>query len=134
MRRGPIIATSRRHHDDALRPGLILSLVCFVVVGLYALVTPFSKAWNVGRVAGLALFAAAGLMRVRHDRKGTTPVTRTAVIPGLDNAHRARATARSIWALERMIGAPLRNGGPRLLANAESAIRTLAFWNTGRAA
>jgi hypothetical protein len=49
---------------------LILSLVCFVVVGLYTLVTPFSEAWNVGRVAGLALFAAAGLMRVRHDRRG----------------------------------------------------------------
>jgi hypothetical protein len=49
---------------------LILPLVCFVVVGLYTLLTPFSEAWNVGRVAGLALFAAVGLMRVRHDRRG----------------------------------------------------------------
>lgn len=48
---------------------LTLPLACFVVVGLYTLLTPFSGAWNVGRVAGLALFAAVGLMRVRHDRK-----------------------------------------------------------------
>lgn len=49
---------------------LIAPLVCFVVVGLYILLTPFSAAWNVGRVAGLALFAAVGLMRARHDRRG----------------------------------------------------------------
>lgn len=49
---------------------LILPLVCFVVVGLYTLLVPFSEAWNVGRAAGLALFAAVALMRVRHDRRG----------------------------------------------------------------
>jgi hypothetical protein len=48
---------------------LTLPLACFVVVGLYILVAPFSEAWNVGRVAGLALFAAVGLMRARHDRR-----------------------------------------------------------------
>jgi len=32
--------------------------------------TPFSEPWNFGHVAGLALFAAVGLMRVRHDRRG----------------------------------------------------------------
>ena len=47
---------------------LILPLACFVVVGLYILLTPFSEAWNVGRAAGVALFIAVGLMRVRHDR------------------------------------------------------------------
>ena len=48
---------------------LILPLVCFVVVVLYSALTPFSEAWNVGRVAGLALFAAVALLRVRHDRR-----------------------------------------------------------------
>jgi hypothetical protein len=48
---------------------LILPLACFAIVGLYNLLTPFSKPWNLGRVAGLALFAAVGLMRVRHDRR-----------------------------------------------------------------
>jgi hypothetical protein len=48
---------------------LTLPLACFVVVGPYELFAPFSPAWNVGRVAGLALLAAVGLMRVRHDRR-----------------------------------------------------------------
>ena len=49
---------------------LILPKARFVIVGLYTLLTPISEAWNVGGLAGLALFAAVGLMRVRHDRRG----------------------------------------------------------------
>jgi hypothetical protein len=64
--RGVPTAPRRRRRDI----WLILPLVCFVVFGLYILLTPFSEAWNVGGVAGLALFAAVGLMQVRHDRRG----------------------------------------------------------------
>ena len=49
---------------------LILPLACFAAVVLYTILTPFSAGWNIGRVAGLAVFAAVALMRVRHDRRG----------------------------------------------------------------
>jgi hypothetical protein len=80
----PNVSPTAPEPADALWPGhrgvptaprrldiwLILPLVCFVVIGLYTLLTPFSAAWNVGRVAGLALWVVVGVMRVRHERRG----------------------------------------------------------------
>ncbi len=61
-----VLAAPRRR----LSIWLILPLACFVVVVLYTTLTPFTEAWNIGRVVGPAVFAAVVLMRARHDRKG----------------------------------------------------------------
>jgi hypothetical protein len=72
LRRAGVVAASSADPTAPRRRldiWLSLPLVCFVVVGLYMVLAPFSEAWNVGRVGGVALFLAVGRMRARHDRR-----------------------------------------------------------------